>query len=185
MQVPIEDVARTLKAYLQLAARYFFLRMSDPSFTNYYKVLGVPVTAAPEYTAQAHSKAISHEDLWWNAMNMRERSSSIIRQSKLNDAYWILSHPANKTIFDRRYLSELVEAELANITNIEPVEKQDWPRFRLLLWQASLHRGDRDSESYFGRILGVSGEEVMERSDGLPSVVSGPVVASIVESADP
>ena len=74
---------------------------------DYYRILGLPIQAPPEQLTQAHHDRTRQ-------MPRREYSENALasRRSLLDEAYGILSDPAQRSAFDERFLTTQVESDL-------------------------------------------------------------------------
>ena len=74
---------------------------------DYYRILGLPIQAPPEQLTQAHHDRTRQ-------MPRREYSENALasRRSLLDEAYGILSDPAQRSAYDERFLTTQVESDL-------------------------------------------------------------------------
>ena len=74
---------------------------------DYYRILGLPIQAPPEQLTQAHHDRTRQ-------MPRREYSENVLasRRSLLDEAYGILSDPAQRSAYDERFLTTQVESDL-------------------------------------------------------------------------
>lgn len=138
--------------------------MATKEFVNYYYVLGVSITASPEQIVHAYRRRST------GSTGSRNTSMQILEQTKLDDAYHILTHRYKKTVYDKLYVDELQRDEREKIADVflRAIAKLD-------AWHSSLEGGSENSEADYGRIAGLREDQIDEECPWAPSLMSGEV----------